>query len=132
MTTPQQMIVDSKPYPTTWQIHLDGLLILLQQARTSNDKSIEETSTLIMALNILYCESSKVKPAGYQEISSFRKAQIMLDVVKLRLRALTKDMDLLFTNSKRPRKTRRSKASVLHKTDLSRCRIGTFDVAQGE
>jgi hypothetical protein len=96
------MAVDLESERSTWQIHLDGLLTMLQQPGINISQG--ETFTLVTALRTLNSQDQMVKSMASREMDHFEKTQLILDVAKLRLRALTIEMDALFTKSRQPRK----------------------------
>lgn len=94
------MIVTSTFEERTWQIHFEVLLSLLGETPAN----VKPTSTLIQAV-LTWKRNNSNDQSVPPDTSPEEHALLFLDVAKLELLSIVKDMDLLFTDgSKAPRK----------------------------
>jgi hypothetical protein len=95
------MVVNVDTLDKTWQIHLNGLLVILRQCR---DLTIEfKPIPLLMAVQIMGSQNV-AETISTLPLSSVGKAGILLDFTKLRLRRLNTELNKLCEENTHPRK----------------------------
>ncbi|KAL7920662.1 hypothetical protein ACQKWADRAFT_298115 [Trichoderma austrokoningii] len=83
-----EMIVNLDPADRTWQTHLSGLLIIIQQLPDNTPKF-----TLTKAVQISVTDAHKALETS--TVDGLQRACLLLDIVKLRLRKLVAEIDVV-------------------------------------
>lgn len=102
------MIVNLDPADRTWQTHLSGLLIILQQTSDNATKL-----TLTKAVEIADSVTNVHKALESSTVYGLRRACLLLDIVKLQLRKLVAEIDAIASHSPPP----------LRKLDLQKLQV---------
>jgi hypothetical protein len=92
------MIVNTVPDDKTWQIHLDGLLAMLQQNHSTTEGEDKTTANLIAARKFTQSDKSGDLQEFLQSrppMDDIEKAWLLVDISKLRLRKIVATMDRL-------------------------------------
>ncbi|KAK9780167.1 putative Zn(2)-C6 fungal-type domain-containing protein [Seiridium cardinale] len=101
-----EMSVNLESNDKTWQIHLDGLLTILQsRPRITNTRAeYEVSSSLIAAVEIFNCSANIWHSLAGFSISDSGKGWLAINLVVLQLRKLVTEFDVLFGRTSSPRK----------------------------
>lgn len=91
------MIVNLDPADQTWQIHLSGLLSILQQIPDNTVKL-----SLIKAVRISDSVTNVHKALESSTVDGLQRACLLLDIAKLQLRKLAPEIDAITRSSPPP------------------------------
>lgn len=109
------MIVNTSTDDKTWQIHLNGLLAMLQQSCKSRDGGSVATSNLIAARKFGMSDNGDLQEffRSRNPIEDIEKVWLILDISKMRLRKFIGTMD----------EFRASKGGSFKKLDVEKLRV---------
>lgn len=109
-----QMIVNTELADRTWQVHLEGLLIILSQLPCDphSTLALENVDTLRAAIQISNSEGSAFLNLTSYEANGVKKGFLVLDVAMLRLRPLALECESLLQRAPRKIDAQKLRASV--------------------